>query len=63
VTDKKKTRDQAELELATMRQCRRLIMRLAPDARGRAVAYLASATKDSEQVPAPPDPRQPELFT
>lgn len=36
-------RDPAELELATMRQCLKLIRRLPADGRERAVAYLASA--------------------
>lgn len=60
---KKKPRPQSELELATMRHARNLIMRLqSPAARQRIVQYLAGACMQEEagfEEPAEvEDPRQ-----
>ena len=59
MTDKKQ-RSVADLELATMRQCRRLIERLPPHACRRTVAYLADTFSNPDEK-APADPRQNEL--
>lgn len=64
---KKKPRPQSDLELATMKHCRNLIMRLSsPMARHRVVQYLSGACHpESEAIFNEPaevvDPRQMQL--
>lgn len=59
----KKQRPQSELELATMRHCRRLIQRLNDGkARERVVSYLQSSVFEEDGEPPPyEDPRQERL--
>lgn len=57
----KKERSVADLELATMRQCRRLLERLPLKARLRVVAYLSSLVNDLGTTGGDPAPLQNEL--
>lgn len=63
-TEPKKKRPQSDLELATMKHCRRLIMRLNDGgAKQRILDYLGSAVFEGDEVEPPPveDPRQTSL--
>ncbi len=55
-----------DAELLTMSRCRRLLEQRPAQERARIVAWLATVVTERAQneapVPAPVDPRQPELF-